>query len=184
MTTQDFLHAAAHIGQRIVRRAQWRDRACTWEVVLSRRATLEPATGEIYQGTSGIALFLGELFHRTAEADLARTAQGAMAHAFAAAPDLPPGRFGFYTGRVGIALAAARLAPLLRRDDYLEEALDLLQPMAGHEDQIEGADVMAGAAGAIPALIGLAELLASDLPLTLAEALGEHLIDTAHREPG
>ncbi len=186
MKSNDYLSVAARIGHRLVEQAQWRDQACTWTIQRSRGASadIELASGEIYQGSSGIALFLGELFRHTGENSFQRTARGAMTHALRSADRIPEEHFGFYSGRVGIATAAARLGGLLDRPEFVDAAGALLENLSGREQLDQGLDVMAGAGGAIPALIELRELLDSDLPLDIAGGLGEHLIRTACREPG
>ncbi len=185
MKSNDYLSVAARIGHRLVEQAKWRDLACTWSIWRFRGASAatEAASGEIYQGSSGIALFLGELFRHTGEESFLHTARGAMTHALESAEQLPEEHFGFYSGRVGIATAAARLGHLLERPQFVDAAGTLVENLAGREHLDQGLDVMAGAGGAIPALIELGRILGSDLPLDIAVNLGEHLIQKACREP-
>lgn len=185
MLPEDCLQVAARIGQRLARRALWQGTACTWDVWRSQgdSAAAVPAASEIYQGTSGIALFLAELYRLTGEPAIAHTAGGAMAHALGCAAELPPAHFGLYSGRVGIVVAAARLGEVLQRPDFIDEARRLLAGLAGLEPQDEGLDVLAGGAGAILALLHLAPAVAGERPLEIARGLGDNLLRTAHREP-
>jgi lantibiotic biosynthesis protein len=190
MPPDDFLPFAHAIGRRLTRGALWREGHCTWTIVAPDLAAPDrprgrrvDADGNLYQGTAGIALFLGELHHRTADPALLPTALGAIAHALDRGAALPPRACGFHLGRVGIAYAAVRLAALLERPDLAAAAAALLEPLAGREAEDEALDVIAGAAGAIPALLAMAPAIAAPPPARLAQALGDHLIARAHQEP-
>jgi hypothetical protein len=187
-----FLDVAHRIGHRLSDRALWEEDTCTWMVMTpdydnpdpeDRSSEPERASGGIYQGTAGIALFLGELYRHTQDEQIRETANGAIQHALSDGQALPHDSFGFHGGRVGIAHTAARLGRYFERPGYVEQAVDLLAPLDGNADHDEGVDVIAGAAGAIPALLQLAEWIDSDRPGRLALALGESLIERAVHEP-
>lgn len=185
------LEIAERIGLRLVAQAEWTGGLCRWEIRRldrsraggHRRSIGEPCGGTLYQGSAGIALFLAELYHQTGEARFARTARGAMAHALSACEDLPPASFGFYGGRVGIAWTAARLAERLEQPELLAAAHGLLEPLRGLEHLDTGLDTIAGAAGAIPALLDLESRVDPQLCRAMATALGERLLAAALREP-
>ena len=167
-----FLDVAYRIGTRTVDQALWDDDACTWMVNTPdtstpgvRRVLTRKAEGSVYQGTAGNALFLSRLYHYTQDARIGQAAEGALRYALKEAEGLPEIMFGFHNGRVGIAYAA------------------ILAPMAGQEALDRGIDVIGGAAGAIPALLQMAEVLDPDLVIGMATRLGDHLLNTAHREP-
>jgi hypothetical protein len=185
-----FLETASRIGRRLVNQALWNGSVCTWQIMTpdkshpqQKRAISALASGTLYQGTAGIALFLAELYKLTREDETKRAAEGAIRHAMAEARSLPPVSFGFHTGRVGIAYAAARIATIFDKPEYLKEASHLLQPLAGNEHHDQGIDVIAGAAGAIPALIQLSEVCNHDLLMSMAMKLGDHLVQIARKEP-
>ena len=185
-----FLDIAHRIGTRIVAHAGWDGAACTWQIMTvdyARPESKEPvpavADGSIYQGTAGIALFLAALYPHTQDPDVQRTAEGAVQYALDRAASLPVTDFAFHSGRVGIAYAAARVGTVLERPDWLDAAYELVVPMAGHESQDYGIDVISGAAGAIPALLQLDAMLGQDSMKAIACGLGDHLIDIAQREP-
>ena len=197
MNTNDFLEAAAILGRRLTTQAVWQGKVCTWTIRRTDSSSRPRASGppckrpqvaRFTRGPSGIALFLAELYRQTGEPALAVTAEGGIRHALAHGGELPPSSFGYYGGRVGIAHAAVRLADLLDRPRLAAEAGALLSQLAGNERFDRGLDVIAGAAGAIPALLELDQRLASshskhsDLQ-PMAVALGEQLLIVAHREP-
>ncbi len=185
-----FLEVASRIGHRIVKQARWNNGSCTWEIMQPdrqspqlRRSVGAMAPGTVYQGTAGIALFLIELYQATGDPASAQCAEGAIKHALGHGRELPDNSFGFHTGRVGIAFAATRAGIVLGKSEQFREAETLLSPLRGNECRDNGLDIVGGAAGAIPALLGLADTLNQDLVIPMAIALGDHLIEIAHREP-
>ncbi|HEY0025897.1 MAG TPA: lanthionine synthetase LanC family protein [Longimicrobium sp.] len=187
--TESLMEAAQAIGRRLVEGARWTDDACTWHVMQpdranlrARRAVPTPATGTVYEGTAGIARYLAELHAVTGDAGLARTALGAIRFALRQGASLPDTSFGYHSGRVGIAYAAARTGELLGHPEFHAQAEDLLRPLAGNESRDAGLDVIAGAGGAIPALLQLTRYVDAELALGIARGLGDHLVATATRE--
>ena len=185
-----FLDIAHRIGTRIVAHAGWDGTACTWQIMTvdytrpeSKEAIPAVADGSVYQGTAGIALFLAELYPHTQDANVRRTAEGAVQYALDRAAALPVTDFAFHSGRVGIAYVAARASTLLDRPDWLDAAYEIVAPMAGQERNDYGIDVISGAAGAIPALLQLGAMLEQASMTAIACGLGDHLIDIAQREP-
>ena len=61
----------------------------------------------LYDGLSGIAVFLGELFVQTGEAVFGRTAEAAVACALRQFDATPSPGLGFYAGATGVAFAAS-----------------------------------------------------------------------------
>ncbi|HEX8318760.1 lanthionine synthetase LanC family protein [Longimicrobium sp.] len=188
--TEALMEAAQAIGRRLVQGARWTDDACTWHVMqpdranpAARRAVPTPATGTVYEGTAGIALFLAELHAVTGDADVARTALGAIRLALRQGASLPDTSFGYHSGRVGIAYAAARAGERLGHPEFYAQAEDLLRPLVGNESRDTGLDVIAGAGGAIPALLQLTRYVDAELALGIARGLGDQLMVTATREP-
>ncbi|MCG8456546.1 MAG: hypothetical protein MI919_09710 [Holophagales bacterium] len=186
-----FLDVPARIGLRLRDRAMRQGDVCNWEIWRSDGpdASLAPAGANLYQGSSGIALFLAELHRCTGEADFAELAEAGMGHALSEIPELPGRQLGAYTRQLGIAVAAQRLGVLLGWDDFVAAAGEILKKLAGREHEDEGLDVLAGAAGTIPELLRMhfesrAELPPEVDPLDIATRLGEHLVAVAYREPG
>ncbi len=182
--TAAWLETAHLIGVRITGQAIWHEDRCNWvgasagegpggEPVL----TYGTLGADLYGGTAGIAVFLAELAAATGVPGHRRTALGAIRHALAREPELPPVlNLGLYSGRIGIALAAARVGSLLADDDLLERSL----AMAGH---LEGTgtefDLITGRAGAIVGLLALQDLLGEPGLLERATRFGEELIGLA-----
>lgn len=185
-----FLDAALRIGRRIAADAKWEGDGCTWQIMSPdrsepglRRAVAATAGGAIYEGTAGIALFLAELARIEGDQELARTAVGAIRFALVDGQGQSDSSYGYHSGRVGIAYAAARVGELLDRPELYGEAEALLRPLEGNEARDHGMDVIAGAGGGIPALLQLARHVDAGLALGIARRLGDQLIAAAAREP-
>ncbi len=195
MQRVDSIAVAQRLAGDIVAAALWQDDVCTWQIQTLDQATGGPqpevAGGGIYQGSAGIALFLGELLRLVDDGsaggdsgELRRTAEGGLRHALAAAETMPAGSCSFHGGRVGAAYVATRLAEPLAKPEYLKTARRLLEPLAGNEAHDHGLDVIGGAAGAIPALLWLRHALDDGGLLDIACGLGDRLLAAARREPG
>ena len=142
-------------------------------------ATLGP---ELYGGTSGIALFLAEAATRLDDRELRERAEEGMRQAIARAlarpQESPASRLGFYSGAVGIAYAAARVARLIACDEFLDDARRLVADLPV-DDTTLPLDIIDGAAGAAPALLVLGPWLAMPSLSMDARRLGERLLATA-----
>ncbi len=183
--TTRFADAARIMGARLVRRAMWQDGGCTWQVPqrsIEDAARTAPADGSVYSGTAGIALFLDLLHRRTGDRRFARAAIGAVRHALDWAETLPEASFGFHAGRVGVAYAAARVGEGAEREDLAGEARRMVHGLRGREHLDTGFDMVAGAAGAVPALLQLSRVPGLEDAGGVARALGEHLLRRGARE--
>jgi lantibiotic biosynthesis protein len=189
LDTQHFLDTALRIGRRLAGQALWQDGACTWQVMSpdrehpgSKRAVASLAGGAVYEGSGGIALFLGELAAVTGDAEVARAALAGVEHALREGAEMSDSSFGFHAGRPGIAYAAVRVGRALDRPGLFARAEALLRPLAGNETRDPGMDVIAGGGGAIPALLAMAGAVDAELATGMARRLGDHLIAVAARD--
>jgi lantibiotic modifying enzyme len=183
-----YLEAAALLGRRIAEQAIWHENRCTWvgasledgrgtETALTY-ATLGP---DLYGGTSGVALFLADLAAVTGDELFRRTAIGAIAHALARAPELAMNLDrSLYSGRVGIAVAAATVGAAVGKSQYLQAAAQILtrnpRPMARGEF-----DIISGRAGSIYGLLWLSAKLGETHFGEEALRLAWELAETAER---
>jgi hypothetical protein len=188
-----FLQTASEIGQRLVQTAIWYDGKCNWLGFESEGATLNSrqsgvnysALGpDLYMGTAGIALFLGELFVITGNKDARRTALGAIYQALSRCKILPSSiRLGFFTGWPGIAYAAVRLGILMNEEKLINQGKMLLHQIISGKFSERQFDLLSGNAGAIVALIVPHQFLNDISLLKYAIRLGDHLIKTAEKSP-
>ncbi|HEX9754888.1 MAG TPA: lanthionine synthetase LanC family protein [Gemmatimonadales bacterium] len=184
------LRVAESIGDHLCRTAYRHGDRCTWmgiaqdtdedeETIELTYRTLGP---ELYDGTSGVGLFLAELHRKTGEPRYRSAALGAIAQAVARRETGPrQARFSSFSGVVGIAYAAARIGRLLDAPDLVAQAGAALLPPTLDLDEEFWLDVVAGAAGGIPVLLVLADWLDRPDLTRCARALGERLVAEASK---
>jgi lantibiotic biosynthesis protein len=183
-----FLDCADRIGAKLCRDALWDGQRCTWlgwSLELHNRAWL-PAYrslgAELYSGTSGIALFLAELLHYTGDAQQRRVLEGALNQTLSLMEaQQGAARIGFYAGTCGIAYALARIGALLGDERLVERALAEAAALKSIDPDRRLLDVIGGSAGAIPALLALAQRHGQPQLAAIAARHGDHLLATASR---
>ncbi len=184
------LAVAGEIADRLCREAFRHGGACTWMGTVQHGGPHGPPTftwetigPDLYGGTSGVALFLAELFARTGEARYRETAREALRHA-AGRLDAVPATFrqGFYSGRIGIAFALARAGALLDDRALAQEAARELDRRAADSNEDILLDVISGAAGSIPPLLLLSRRLGREDLRDLAGRLGRLVVAAADRD--
>ncbi len=182
--TAPWLETAQLIGVRIAEQAIWHQDRCNWVGASTGEGpagepilTYATLGADLYDGTAGIAIFLAELAAATSGTGYRRTALGAIRHALAREPDLPPTlNLGLYTGRIGIALATAWVGSLLADDDLLERSLAMARHLEGIGTEF---DLIGGRAGAIVGLLAIQDLLGEPGLVERASRYGEELIGLA-----
>jgi hypothetical protein len=191
----DCLRVASDIGRRLAREAIWHGDRCNWLGYEPRQeagaattdlgSTYRRLGPDLYSGTSGVAWFLAELHDATGDAAARDTALGAMRQALAALEVSPPAsRLGLFAGSLGVALAAARVGSLLDEAALLAQARRLVADLVGERPATEEFDLIAGRAGAIPALLILREQFSEPRLLDCATQLGDELIEASERSDG
>jgi lantibiotic modifying enzyme len=166
------LATAAGIGDRLVREAIWYRGQCNWVALdaAPRRPVHRALGAELGDGTAGIALFLAQLGAATQDAEVRRTARGAIGQALAHAERVSSD--GLYAGRIGIAYAAARCGRLLGEQRIETRAARLAR---GRPRGTPGFDLLSGAAGTIVGLLALALLLDDERLARRAGRVGDDL---------
>jgi lantibiotic modifying enzyme len=190
----DYLGVADRIGAQLARDALWHGTRCNWtgdsmEFLEGRWQVAHRALGaELYSGTSGVALFLARLSVATGERLYAQVAAAAVEQALSRADSLQPGsRSGLYAGALGVAWAGVHVAAEIDSPRTVEACDRLLRTLHVETLDREGLDVTSGSAGAICALLDLADRSGHDPALAAllhADALrhGERLLATARRD--
>jgi lantibiotic modifying enzyme len=187
-----YQEASVRIGDRIVRDAFWHMDRCNWVGAQPRGSehgghradvTYSALGPELYSGTSGVSLFLAELYRITGDAAVRNTALGALRHALSQVDSIPPSiRIGLFSGWTGIALVTARVAMLLDDAHLFDHAKDLAKRAAIQPCDKKEFDMISGRAGAISALVVLRTLLDEHDLLEAAARFGCELIESATRD--
>jgi lantibiotic biosynthesis protein len=186
MSSDDaFLDVSAAIGRRIVADAVWHGGRCSWvgavmDSAQPWRAEYCALGADLYGGTAGVGLFLAQLAAVTTDADFHRTAVGALRHAVARSAAVPAARQdGFHAGSLGVAWAAARAATLLGEEELHVGARTVQTDARPPSGPDRCPDVTMGSAGAIIALLALADTFDDRGLIRDAVAVGEELIRRA-----
>jgi len=185
-----FLKAAERIGSHICEHAFWYKERCTWI-----GSSLEPLDGlytridntlgaEIYDGTSGIALYLLWLNKITKKNIYSKTIEGAINQTISKSNDFNSiSRFGFYSGLLGISYVLAKVGIELKRSEYVEKSRKIIDKLFFTARDYHLKDLISGNAGSIPILIQLSKEFSDHKILELAINLGDELISCTHQEP-
>lgn len=185
------LRTAVNIGLSLCKTAIWNERYCNWMAPIPeepdeggiRRSpgpTYRNLEADIYLGTGGIGLFLGELAAVIDNDVVRQTALGAVRHALALAHKLPISQyFGLLGGVFGIALVGVRIGILLKADDLVQESCRLVREAIRAYPDTAAFNLTSGAAGVILALLSLARSATDVSLIEAAKRLGNLLIDNA-----
>jgi type 2 lantibiotic biosynthesis protein LanM len=183
-----FLDAAARIGRRLCRDAVWADGRCNWlgwtvEARSGQWVTAYRAMGSsVYDGTSGIGLFLAQLAPLTGDPIIRATSEAALAQALTVIDTLSSaGEYGFYSGLSGIAWCCTESGMLLGQDALVARGRKAMLRAASIAPNAHRLDIINGSAGLIPALLDSAEREQSEELLHAAILHGEHLMNLAAR---
>jgi hypothetical protein len=188
----DFLSVARAIGQAIVNQAVWQKGRCNWigaspltegsarEDSGRRHAAL---SADLYSGTSGIALFLAELYAATGDLSFRQAAVGAAEQSFIATSSRQK-HIGLFNGPMGVALSLARVGIKVDRRDLIQRAKRLLWKLEGVRPAEGEFDLIAGRAGAIIAYTTLAKILHYPGLIRSAVHLGNDLLRSAQKTNG
>jgi len=178
----EFLATADAIGAKLCRDSIWARDRCNWispsmEFVEGTWRPVHRASGgALYNGTSGIALFLQRLFDLTGVREYRRCANASLHQALAYGCEMPASsRAGFYSGLSGIAYTAFELG-------RTDTAVELLKRLLPDEVDAHDLDVITGSAGAVPLFLLLHSRCGEDFLMDLAVRHGDHLVQSARRD--
>lgn len=186
---EELLATARLAGDRLATLALTGPEEAHWlavQAVAEGAWSLAPAIPDLYIGLPGIALFLGFLGSleedpgsRTRFTSLARKALETQRRQIREAAEVVPGIGGF-NGWGGVIYALTHLGTLWQDEALWNEAEEIAREhVAGAIEDDEHLDVVAGAAGALLALLVLAARRPDGPALALARRCGEHLVTRA-----
>ena len=197
VSSEQLVQQAITIAEELQQRAIYAaDGSVTWIGMGYRHSIqgfqLQGLGGGLYDGSSGVALFLAALAHVTGNLQWHDLALGTLQPLRYAFQDSRPDFIARLTRQLGIsgatglssiAYALAQISQLLQEPTLLQDALfaaSLITPDLIAADQTF--DVMGGTAGAILGLLALhnvqtANKLQESAPLDLAMACGQHLLE-------
>jgi lantibiotic biosynthesis protein len=193
-SSSHYLEAASEIGRRIAEDAIWHNERCNWvgaeplerQIGAYRPSLSYTALGtDLYAGTSGVALFMAELYAATNEAAFHRIAIGSIHQSLSRLDSTPDSaRLSLFSGSIGILFAAVRVAGCLNDPALQEEAVNLLAELIDTQPTSSEFDLMSGYAGAIVTLVVLHAVLGVFQLLDAAVRFGDELIRMADKSDG
>lgn len=184
------LSGAVRIGHELCSQAHWdpAGERCNWvgrsnPLTVARSGQSSPrcaALGpDVYDGLSGIALFLAELFALTGEAAFRHTALAAVRCALQQLErrrgGAPPPALGFYAGVTGVVFTASRVRLRTGEDGAPRRLVELLRNTLSRRDAARSNDLISGRAGAILGLLALSRQPGWSGCRDWAIALGEEI---------
>ena len=193
LASDQLLDAAIRIGDQLVRTAHWSDDelTCNWlgrrdiedrEIAghSRRTAALSP---ELYSGSAGTALYLDTLYAETGEARYEKTAMAAWLRSvkYMRENHFPASPISFYAGCLGLLYVGAQILSHTKHfhavvmDEFSFLTNRVMKGLSVHHSL----DVIGGNAGAIPALIHLADVLNHHPFLRLASDCAQEIVDKA-----
>ena len=181
-----FLDTAWDIGCQLMRTAIWHNESCNWQgySVEHLDGTFQPIMrtfgSDVYSGTSGIALFLSALYSERNDPILLKTIEGCISQMKSGMQDSP--NYGFYAGKPGIASAIIKIGQELKRQEWIEDGLNLLNSVPCSALQSYELDVISGTAGTIPVLIDAYKLFGKQELLDKAVAMGHLMCQAAIKD--
>lgn len=183
-SSDELLATASAIGDQLAATAFDRDGSAQWlglSSQLGRNWTLGPLEPDLFNGLSGVALFLAELGALTGESRHTELAVRALETIRCQlARDAVP-EVGGMAGLPGIAYTLARLSVLLADESLLEATTSItagLPDLIASDNQY---DLVSGSAGTIGALRVLHELQPGGPALKLITAAADRLVEAAEQ---
>ncbi|MBX6766969.1 MAG: type 2 lantipeptide synthetase LanM family protein [Actinomadura rubrobrunea] len=137
--------------------------------------------GDLYLGTAGIALFLAYLDQERPRPEFRDAARRALRHS---AADCGRRGIGAYTGLAGLVYVLTHLYALWDDLSLLNLAVHLSRDIADRIDGDRHLDVLGGAAGVIPVMLGLAQATGGTAGLDVAHRCADHLLRHARADRG
>ena len=188
--TSDCLIArACAIGDRLAELAWTTGAGVNWmglSMAPSGRWSPAPLGLSLYDGLSGVTLFLFHLGARSGEARFTVLAEAALETLRHGIGQSEPSELGMgaFTGLGGVVYTLAHVGALTGRDDLYREAIavaELIGGLVAHDEQL---DILSGSAGCILSLLSLYRCSSATPVLDTAVRCGERLVGTARRDAG
>ena len=193
------LEVAIRMAELLCETAYWdqENEICNWMGRSSReasdftgpiRATSAALSPDLYAGSAGIALFLGQIAAEARDPRFRRTSIGAIQRSIGQLDHSQMTLLGwplsFYCGHVGVAFAASRIGIALGINTIDQKAESILDSLIKTTSSLQVLDFFGGSSGAIPALLGLGGAGGRVQFHDLAVTLGTEICRAAVRERG
>lgn len=187
-SSQNLREMACTVGDRLATLAQRNAHGASWLGVSAlgdSTWSLLPTDTDLYNGTSGIALFLGYLGRLTGEArytDLSKLSLDTVrAQTEQQQKRLQAASLGAFNGLGSTLYLLMHMSVLWDRPDLLAEAEALARVLPALIERDESLDIVSGVAGCILNLLSLHTLHPTEQTLKIACLCGDHLLLKAQK---
>src|SRR5262245_36596625 len=128
------VNEVVRLGDTLLTQAQHHAHGMSWPTLGSgpRDSTgvVWQTSESLYNGVAGIALFFLELSRHVPDHRYRHAATAGMRWVAQYCRDTPPASYGLICGRVGVAYAMARVAAVTHESYFLDQALEVVRPLA------------------------------------------------------
>lgn len=186
---EEILNQACAVGDRLELLALGNDKQKTWiglTIVGGKRWSLLPLGWSLYDGLSGVILFLAYLGHITQNSryiTLAQAGLKTLQHQLQQNQNSIE-LIGGFSGWGGIIYTFTHLATLWEQPELLEAARGWVKKIPSLLVNNQYFDVVDGAAGCVASLLSLYSLVADDLILDTVKECGEQLLKKSWGKTG
>lgn len=184
--TLNNIDTAMLIANYFIENAIWHKDKCNWIDIESnnhikrKKNVLTTLSPNLYDGTSGISIFLSELYHLTGDSEIKKTALGAINHAIFHLERLHNSNlYGFYVGISGILLSAIKIGSLLKEPRVTEKAFQLSKKYLTKKPFSKDTDLLTGIAGTLIATTTIYKTFNDNTFKLMSQELGEELLKRA-----
>ena len=158
--TDLYLDIAFAIGCKLAKSAIWDGNRCNWlgsatEMVNGSYAVVERTfEPDLYNGTSGVALFLSKLLEFKDDDIIEQTLIGAINQVISCTDDMnEAANYAYYSGRLGVANTLINIGNSRNNKEWSTYGWDLLKRVCQKEINEHEVDIISGVTGALPILI-------------------------------
>ncbi len=180
------LKEAQRLGDWLLEIGKKDDTGIIWETMgmdEDRNITFSEGEG-IYSGTSGISLFLMELYKVTGEERFKEACMEGLRRIVHLCKENTSEYYAMFTGRMGVPYTLLKTAEWTGDGNWIDLALEFAGPVIDGSAPIGGVDdLINGSAGTLMALMHLHAATGKGEVLKAAERYAEHLIKAAHQGP-
>lgn len=185
-----YLQAAFNIGVYLAQEAVWHKDSCNWtsfnlDASSGRQKLVYKAHSiDLYNGSSGIAYFLSEIYRKKKDPIILDTLEGSLRQiSNVYNTDHSLDEQGIFTGNIGVATALLKISDTLQREDLKKLALKIILQSISKDPTKLYHDLLLGIAGIIPGLIAANRILKDEQIETYILRLAEGLMAKAQKHP-
>lgn len=179
-----FLAEAQRIGDELLSSAEVDSHGAFWQTMDfdSSDKLIWKKSADIYQGCSGIVLFLFELFEQTGISAYLDTGLKCVDWLVYNYPQHQH-NVSFFTGAIGVAYVISKAYEITGESQYAEQSLEVVQASSDQLFSTSEADILSGVAGSLLGLIHIHAIIRNDKLLALIDSGIRSLINLAYPGP-